>query len=358
MKIPHILVINPGSTSTKIAIYEGRKQIYLKNIKHEQAELAGFAKVAYQFEFRKNIILHDLHENRIKLKSINLVMGRGGLLKPIPGGAYRVNDAMIRDIHNPMAEHESNLGGIIAYEIAKAIGPTINAYIVDPTCVDELEEIARISGLPELPRKSFLHTLNQKAVARRHAKELGKRYEDMNLIVAHMGGGITVGAHKMGRIIDVNNGLNGDGPFSPERSGGLPVGQLVDLCFSGKYSREEIHRMIKGKGGMVAYLGTNNAIEVEDRIKNGDNYAKLIYDAMAYQVGKEIGALSAIFEGRVDTILLTGGVAYSDYLTEKIRLMVDFIAPVQVYPGEDEMAALAYNGWLILNGELIANEYE
>ncbi len=358
MKIPHILVINPGSTSTKIAIYEGRKQIYLKNIKHSREELSGFPKVAYQFEFRKNIVLNDLHENGIHLNTIQLVMGRGGLLKPIPGGAYRVNEAMIRDIHQPMAEHESNLGGIIAWEIAKTIGPDIHAYIVDPTCVDELEDIARLSGLPEIPRRSFLHTLNQKAVARRHAKELGKRYEDMNLIVAHMGGGITVGAHKMGRIVDVNNGLNGDGPYSPERSGGLPVGQLVDLCFSGKYSRDEIHRLIKGSGGLVAYLGTNNALEVEQRIREGDAYARLVYEGMAYQVAKEIGALGAVFEGRVDTILLTGGIAYSDTLTEKIRLMVDFIAPVQVYPGEDEMAALAYNGWLILNGEMQAGEYE
>lgn len=352
-----ILVVNPGSTSTKIAIFEGRKQMYLKNIKHDSEELSKFTKVAYQYEFRKNIILNDLHENNINLETINLIMTRGGLLKPISGGAYKVNEAMIRDIHNPMAEHESNLGGIIAYEIAKTIGPHVDAYIVDPTCVDELEDIARISGMPELPRKSFLHTLNQKAVARRYAKELGKRYEEINLIVAHMGGGITVGAHFLGRIIDVNNGLNGDGPFSPERTGGLPVGQLVDLCFSGKYSRDEIHRIIKGKGGLLAYLGTNNGIEIEDRIQKGDIYAKLVYEAMAYQVGKEIGAIATVFNGKVDAIILTGGIAYSDYLIDKIKCSVDFIAPVQIYPGEDEMAALAFNGWLILNNELTPNEY-
>jgi butyrate kinase len=355
---PFILAINPGSTSTKIAIYEGRKQVYLKNIKHELSELAPFARVADQYEFRKKIILEDLKENNINLNTIDLVMGRGGLLKPIPGGAYEVNEAMIRDIHNPMAEHESNLGGIIAYEIAKAIGPDVHAYIADPTCVDELDDIARLSGLPQLPRKSFLHTLNQKAVARRYAKEEGKHYEDLSLIVAHMGGGITVGAHSKGRIIDVNNGLNGDGPYSPERAGSLPVGQLVDLCFSGTMSRADIHKLIKGKGGLVAYLGTNNAVEVEDRIASGDAHAKLVYDGMAYQIAKEIGAMATVLSGKVDVILLTGGVAYSDYLTELIRERVSFIAPVLVYPGEDEMMALAFNGLLIYTGEITAAEYQ
>jgi butyrate kinase len=256
-----------------------------------------------------------------------------------------------------MAEHESNLGGIIAYELAKAIGPDINAYIVDPTCVDELDDIARLSGLPQLPRKSFLHTLNQKAVARRYAKEEGKHYEELSLIVTHMGGGITVGAHKNGRIIDVNNGLNGDGPYSPERAGGLPVGQLVDLCFSGTLTKTEIHKLLKGKGGLVAYLGTNNAVEVEERVLAGDQKAKLVYDGMAYQVAKEIGSMAAVLSGKVDVILLTGGVAYSDYLTNMIRERVSFIAPVLVYPGEDEMMALAFNGHLILTGELIPVEY-
>lgn len=354
---PHILVINPGSTSTKIAIYENRKQIYLKNIKHKQEDLAPFTKVADQYEFRKNIIMNDLKENNIELQTLSLVMGRGGLLKPIPGGAYLVNEAMIRDIHHPMAEHESNLGGIIAHEIAKAIGNEINAYIVDPTCVDELDDIARLSGLPQLPRKSFLHTLNQKAVARRYAKEEGKQYEDLTLIVAHMGGGITVGAHKNGRIIDVNNGLNGDGPYSPERSGGIPVGQLVDLCFSGTMTQSEIHKLIKGKGGLVAYLGTNNALEIEAKVLAGDEKAKLVYDGLAYQVAKEIGALATVLSGKVDEILITGGLAYSDYLTGLIRDRVTFIAPVLVYPGEDEMDALAYNGYMILTGELTAKEY-
>jgi butyrate kinase len=354
---PHILVINPGSTSTKIAIYENRKQIYLKNIKHAEEDLAPFARVADQFEFRKNIVLNDLKENNISLQSLNLVMGRGGLLKPIPGGAYRVNEAMIRDIHKPMAEHESNLGGIIAYEIAKEIGPDVNAYIVDPTCVDELDDIARLSGLPQLPRKSFLHTLNQKAVARRYAKEEGKKYEELSIIVTHMGGGITVGAHKNGRIIDVNNGLNGDGPYSPERAGGVPAGQLVELCFAGTHTKPEICKLLKGKGGLVAYLGTSNAVEVEKRVMAGDANAKLVYDGMAYQVAKEIGAMAAVLSGKVDVILITGGLAYSDYLTNIIRERVSFICNVLVYPGEDEMMALAFNGLLILTGGLTPLEY-
>ena len=358
MDLYHILVINPGSTSTKIAVYENRKQMYLKNIRHNSKDLERFERIADQYEFRKNIIMDDLWENKIKLDSIDLVMGRGGLLKPIAGGAYRVNEAMIRDIRNPMDEHESNLGGIIAFEIAGEIGPQVNAYIVDPTCVDELDDIARISGMPEIPRKSYLHTLNQKAVARRFAKEHGTKYEELNLIIIHMGGGITVGAHCNGRVIDVNNGLNGDGPFSPERTGGLPVGQLIEMCFSGKYTREEMKKKIKGHGGLMAYLETNNALDVEGRIADGDEKAKLIYDAMAYQVGKEIGSLAAVFKGKVDAILITGGLAYSDYIVAHIREMVSFIAPIQVYPGEDEMEALAFNGLLVLTGEITPIEYE
>lgn len=354
----HILVINPGSTSTKIAVYRNYKQLYLKTIRHEQKEIAGFPKIADQYQFRKDIILNDLKENHIQIETLNLIMGRGGLLKPIPGGAYEVNDAMLHDIRNPMDEHESNLGGLLAYEIAKSIGPSVKAFIVDPTCVDELQDMARISGLPELPRKSFLHALNQKAVARRYTREKGINYEDMNLIVVHMGGGITVGAHSKGRITDVNNGLNGDGPFSPERTGGLPVGQLIDLCFSGKYTREELRKKVKRFGGLFAYLGTNDAVEIEERINTGDKYAELIYNAMAYQIGKEIGGIAAVFNGQVDAILLTGGLAYSKYITEKIKEMISFIAPVYIYAGEDEMEALAYNGMLVLTGEITPLEYK
>jgi len=353
----HILVINPGSTSTKIAVYNNRKEVLLMNVKHEQEALAKFERIADQFDYRKNMIKEMLESSGIALNTINIVVGRGGLLKPIQGGVYKVNEAMLNDIRNPMGEHESNLGGVIAYELAKEIGPDILAIIVDPTCVDEMEDIARISGMPELPRKSFLHALNQKAIARTYAKELKLGYEDVNVIVAHMGGGISVGAHAKGRVIDVNNGLNGDGPMSPERSGGLPVGQLVELCFSGKFSKAEILKKIKGKGGLCAYLETNDAIQIEKRIADGDDYAKLIYSAMSYQVAKEIGALSTVLKGKVDGILLTGGLAYGSMITDDITERVAHLGPVKVYPGEGEMDALAMNAYLVLNNEIQVKEY-
>ncbi|NTW33944.1 MAG: butyrate kinase [Bacteroidetes bacterium] len=352
-----ILVINPGSTSTKIAVYENHKQAFLTNIKHSQKELSKYAKIADQFEFRKNTITGELEKAGIDINKINIVVGRGGLLKPIAGGVYKVNEAMINDIRNPMGEHESNLGGLIAYEIAEKIGNNVMAIIVDPTCVDEMEEIARISGMPELPRKSFLHALNQRAVARTYARYIGKKYEEINLIVAHMGGGISVGAHQKGRIVDVNNGLNGDGPMSPERSGGLPVGQLVELCFSNKFSKQEILKKIKGKGGLTAYLGTCDAIEIEKRIAQGDEYAKLIYEAMTYQVAKEIGALSTVLKGEVEAILLTGGLAYGDSVVDNITERVKHLGTVKVYPGEDEMESLALNGFLVLTQEIEVQEY-
>jgi len=352
-----ILVINPGSTSTKIAVYENHKQLFLTNIKHSLEELSIFEKIADQFEFRKDTITNELEKADIDISKINIIVARGGLLKPMAGGVYRVNEAMIKDAMNPMGEHESNLGGLIAYEISKQIGDDIFAIIVDPTCVDEMEDIARISGMPELPRKSFLHTLNQRAVARTFGKYIGKKYEEINVIVAHMGGGISVGAHKNGKIIDVNNGLNGDGPMSPERSGGLPVGQLVELCFSGKFSKKDILKKIKGKGGLTAYLGTSDAIEIEKRIEQGDEYAKLIYEAMSYQVAKEIGALSTVLKGEIDGILLTGGLAYGDMIVNSITEKVKHLGIVTVYPGEGEMEALSLNGFLVLNNEIEVKEY-
>ncbi|MBM3404271.1 MAG: butyrate kinase [Bacteroidetes bacterium] len=352
-----ILVINPGSTSTKIAVFEGRKQVFLINIKHSLESLNKFARIADQFVFRKETIEKALGEASIELKSIRIIVGRGGLLKPIEGGVYCVNEAMLRDIRNPMGEHESNLGGLIAHALAKEIGNSCQAIIADPTCVDEMEEIARISGMPELPRRSFLHTLNQRAVARKYALEIGKKYEEMNIIVAHMGGGISIGMHKQGRIVDVNNGLNGDGPMSPERSGGLPVGQLVELCFSGKYTKPEILKKIKGQGGLIAYLGTNDNIEIENRIEEGDNQAKLVHRAMTYQVAKEIGGLSTIVCGKVDVIILTGGLAYSKQIISDIISRVEFIAPVKVYPGEGEMEAMAMYGEMVLKNEIEVKEY-
>jgi butyrate kinase len=352
-----ILVINPGSTSTKIAVFYNRTQIFMISIKHEQEVLATFECIVDQYEYRKNMVKDELIKAGIDLNKINIIVCRGGLLKPITGGAYKVNEAMLRDIRNPMGQHESNLGGLIAYALAQEIGPEVESIIVDPTCVDEMEDIARISGMPELPRKSFLHALNQRAAGRNYAKEIGKKYEEINIIIVHMGGGISVGAHRKGRIIDVNNGLNGDGPMSPERSGGLPVGQLVDLCFSGKFTKAEICRKIKGKGGLTGYLGTCDAIEIEKRINEGDEFAKLIYSALPYQVAKEIGGLSTVLKGEVDAIILTGGLAYSSMIIDGIIERVAHLGPVKVYPGENEMEAMAMNGLMALNHEIEVKEY-
>ena len=352
-----ILVINPGSTSTKIAVYNNRNENFLINVKHDKERLSEFDRIFDQYEYRESMIKEILVKAAIDLRKIDIIVGRGGLFKPIAGGVYRVNEKMIRDVKNPIGEHESNLGGVIAYELAREIGRDVQAIIVDPTCVDEMDDIARISGMPELPRRSFLHALNQRAIGRKFAQEINKNYDEINVIVVHMGGGISAGAHCKGRIIDVNNGLNGDGPFSPERSGGLPVGQLVDLCFSGRFTRNEIMKKIKGNGGLYAYLGTSDAVEIERRIEQGDENAKLIYDAMCYQVAKEIGALATVLKGEVDGILLTGGLAYSKMIIDNITDRVKYLGTVKTYPGEGEMEALALNGYLVLTDEIEVKEY-
>lgn len=359
MSTQRILAINPGSTSTKIAVFEGENQIFIKNIKHPAEDIAQFEVITDQYEFRKNIILSELKENNIDLHSLKVIVGRGGLVKFIPSGVYTVNEAMEHDLKIGFnGQHASNLGGLIAADIARSIEGGAEAYIADPVVVDELCDLARISGHPLFERTSVFHALNQKAIARTYAKEVSKKYEDLNLIVVHLGGGISVGAHLQGRVVDVNQALDGDGPFSPERSGSLPVGQLAKLCFSGKYTHDEVKKMITGKGGYVAYLDSNDAYEVEQRANAGDEKAKLIISAMAYQVSKEIGAMAAVLKGKVDAILLTGGIAHSKSFTSFIAEHVDFIAPVKIYPGEDEMRALALNGLLILNKEITPSEYK
>ncbi|HUX53106.1 MAG TPA: butyrate kinase [Williamwhitmania sp.] len=352
-----VLAINPGSTSTKIAVYQGTKSIFLKNIKHSSEELAPFCKITDQFEFRKDIILRELESADIHLETIAAVVGRGGLIRPIESGVYQVSEKMMEDLRiGVMGEHASNLGGLIADNIAKSL-PNAQAYIADPVVVDELQEVARISGHPKFERVSIFHALNQKIIAKTYAKSLDRKYEDVNIIVAHLGGGISVGAHSKGRVIDVNNALDGEGPFSPERSGTLPSYALAKLCFSGKYTLEDVRKMITGQGGLIAFLGTNDAYEVEVRAKAGDEKAKLIQDAMAYQIGKTIGSMAAVLKGMVDGIILTGGIAHNPFLVDYVREMVRFIAPVLVYPGEDEMQALALNGLLVLRGEIVPKEY-
>lgn len=358
-----ILAINPGSTSTKVAVYEDTNEILTVNIKHSSEELDGFTRIFEQYDFRKNIVLKKLEEEGIDVKSLDVIAGRGGLHKPILGGVYEINQLMLDDIKAAkIGQHACNLGAPIAYEIAKAAsaasGKTVKAYTVDTSVVDEMDPIAKFSGMPEIERRSIFHALNQKAVARRFARERGKRYEDLNFIVAHMGGGISVGAHKHGRVVDVNNALNGEGPFTPERSGGVPIGQLAQMCLSGEYTRDEISKKIKGKGGLVAYLGTNSAYEVEQRVKAGDKRAEEVYRAMAYQVSKEIGALAAALEGKVDSIILTGGVAYDKGFVGWIKERVSFIAEVTVFPGEDEMKALAEGCYYGIKGEIPVRVYE
>jgi butyrate kinase len=353
-----ILAINPGSTSTKIAVFRNAKEIFLKTIRHSTEEIDQFPKISDQYEFRKSIILHELQNAEIEINNIRIIVGRGGLIKPIKSGVYSVNQAMIEDLKvGVLGEHASNLGGLIANDIAQSL-PNARAFIADPVVVDELDEIARISGHPEIERVSIFHALNQKAIARQHARAVAQTYEALNLIVAHLGGGISVGAHKRGKVIDVNQALDGDGPFSPERSGSLPVGALVKLCFNGKHTLKDVQAMITGKGGLVAYLGTNDAYEVEKRANAGDQKARLIQDAMAYQVAKEIGAMATVLNGEVDAILLTGGIAYGQPFVDNLTARIRFISPVYVYPGEDEMRALAMNGLLVLKEETEPIEYK
>lgn len=358
MDNPRILAINPGSTSTKIGVFEGNNPIFLKNLSHTPEELAPFESVSDQFDFRKDIILEQLRLADIQLELVKAIVGRGGMLKPIESGVYEVNEQMKEDLRTKRyGEHASNLGALIAEALARSL-PDARAFIANPICVDELGELARLSGHPLLPRKSVFHALNQKAVARAHAKSILRKYEDLNLIVVHLGGGITVGAHQKGRVIDVNQGLDGDGPYTPERSGSLPVGDLIRLCFSGEYTEKEVLKMNKGGGGLVAYLGTNSAYEVEQRVAAGDEGARLIFEGMAYQVAKEVGAMSAVLSGEVDGILITGGVANSKWFVNKVIERVHRIAPAHVYPGEDEMRALAFNGLRVLNGETEPKIYQ
>ncbi len=352
----NILVINPGSTSTKIALYNDENELLDENIGHRIEDLSRFNKASDQDLYRMEIIVRVLRERSVNFSKIQAVVGRGGLIYPIEGGTYTVNDQMVADLkRGVMGDHPSNCGGLIAYAISKSLG--CEAFIVDPVVVDELDPYARISGMPLIKRKSIFHALNQKAVARDIAKKLNKKYNTLNLIIAHLGGGITVGLHKNGRVVDVNNGLDGDGPFSAERSGGVPVGDLIKACFSGEYTLAEMKKLVKGHGGMVAYLGTQDMRIVEEQVQDCVEQASLIYHAMAYQVSKEIGALATVVKGKIDAIALTGGMAKSERFVKLIKDAVDFIAPVHIVPGEQEMRALALGALRVLRGEEQAKIY-
>jgi butyrate kinase len=335
-----ILVINPGSTSTKVAFFHDEDVVFSIPIVHSMYELEKFNFIKDQLPYRLKMIEKILNDNEVDLDQVNAIVGRGGLLRPIPGGTYAVNQKMLKVLKEAKrGEHASNLGGIIAHHLGKT--HRIPAFIVDPVVVDEMEPLARISGHPAIERRSIFHALNHKAIARKAAIELGKSYEKVKLIVVHLGGGISIGCHIKGKVVDVNNALDGDGPFAPERSGGLPSGQLAELCFSGKYSLEEIKKMLVGQGGVVAYLGTNDMKEIESRMNAGDAYARQIVEAMAYQVAKTIGGMAAVAKGRVDGIVLTGGLAKDTKFVRMIRERVSWIGRILIYPGEDEMLALA-----------------
>lgn len=351
-----ILTINPGSTSTKIAVYEDENLIHLHTIRHSSDELAGYEGIFDQYEFRKDLILKQLSDDHFDLNELSAVVGRGGLMRPLQSGVYEVNERMISDLKASIGgEHASNLGAVLAREIAENI-PNCKSFIADPVVVDELQDVSRISGLPQFPRRSTFHALNHKAIGRKYAKSIGTSYEKLNLIIAHLGGGISVAAHKLGKVIDTNQALDGFGPFSPERAGTMDAGALIRLCFAGKYEQEEIQKMLVGRGGLVAHLGTNDVKLAAERAQNGDLHAKLILEAMAYNVGKEIGAMIAVLEGNVNAVILTGGIANNIFVVNYIKKMVAPIAHLVIYPGEDEMEALALAGLRVLKGEK-ASEY-
>ncbi len=351
----HILAINPGSTSTKVALYEEERPLLDFSLRHTTEDLAPFGDVIEQLPWRLGLILDALREREVALDTLSAVIGRGGLIRPVPSGVYEVNERMQADLRNARMRHACNLGGLLAAEIASRAG--VKAYIADPPVVDEMEEAAHLTGMPACRRHPIFHALNHKATARLHCQKAGADYEAVNLIVAHMGGGISVAAHRRGRVVEVNNALDGDGPFAPDRAGSLPSSELIRVCFSGKYTCEELLRFVSSRGGLVAYLGTNSVIETIERIEQGDKQARLVFEAMCYTVAKQICAMAAPLAGQVDAILLTGGIAYSQQVVEYIRTRCGFLAPVFVYPGENEIESLAQNTLALLRGIRPAQVY-
>ena len=357
MDANYILVINPGATSTKIAVYQDNRSVFLLTIRHEGGELEAFSTTSDQLDYRLKLVLSEVEKNHIPFDSVGIIIARGGLLHPIESGVYEVNKAMISDLEiGVMGDHASNLGGLIAHSLLQKF-PRAGAYIADPVVVDEMHEVARISGHPEFERISIFHALNQKSVARTYAHSRGMEYEDLNLVVAHLGSGISVGAHQKGRVIDVNNALDGEGPFGPERSGTLPAGALARFCLERDVSWSQVNKMLIGEGGLYAYVGHKDAQRLEKEAREGDPRAILLQNAMAYQISKEIGSMATVLGGEVDAILITGGMAHNPDLTGDVKKRVGFIAPVLIFPGEDEMRALAQNGSLLLSGKISARQY-
>ena len=347
-----VLAINPGSTSTKVALYDEERPLLDLTLRHSTEEISRFANVIDQLDWRRGLILSALREQSFNLKDLSAVIGRGGLIRPIPAGVYEVNSRMRYDLRNAPMKHACNLGGLLAAQIAHMAG--VKAYIADPPVVDEMDDAARITGMPMCPRKPIFHALNQKAIARLHCGRMGWTYEESNLIVAHMGGGISVAAHRQGRIVDVNNALDGDGPFAPDRAGSIPSSELIKVCFSGQYTKEELLKFISSKGG----LGTNSVIQVMERIEKGDQRAKKVLESMCYNISKQIGAMAGALSGKVQAILLTGGIAYNEPIVEYIREHCGFIAPVEVYPGENELEALVMNALVVLRGVITPKVYQ
>lgn len=350
-----LLIINPGSTSTKVGVYEDEKEVFVATIAHSMEELSHYDEVTDQYGMRKQLVLDELAKRGIPVR-FDAVVGRGGLARPVESGVYEVNERMVQDMFYAVHKHACDLGCIIAAEIARSIDGC-RAFVADPGVVDELSPLQKITGSPLIRRICVWHALNQKAIARRYAREQGRRYEDLRLVVCHLGGGISIAAHEGGRAIDANNALDGEGPFSPERAGTLPAADLVRLCFSGTYTEAQLLKRIAGKAGLTALLGTNDMMEIERRIARGDSKAAEVVDAMVWHTAKGICAEGAVLRGRIDAILLTGGMAHSAYLVERLKERIGWMAPVFVYPGQDEMHALAANALHVLRGEWTAKEY-
>lgn len=356
-KIFRVLAINPGSTSTKVGVYEGETMVYEGVVRHSAEELAKCGGVIEQAPMRMELIRNLLQKENIDLASMDAFVGRGGIVKPMRSGVYTINDKLMDDLKElPSAKrHASALGGIFARQLGEQYGKP--SFIADPVVVDERADIAKVSGLPNVERTCIFHCLNQKAIARQYCADHGKSYNDSRLVVAHMGGGVSVGAHENGIVIDVNDAIGGEGPFSPERIGTLPVKTVLDMCFGGEYTKEQLYGFCSKAGGFVAHFGTNSALDVENMVKAGDERAKLVFEALGYGVAKCIGEMATVLKGRVDAIVLTGGLAYSKLLCAYISERVSFIAPIAIYPGESELGALASSAMRVLSGEEDAKEY-